>query len=602
VTVRIPLRNTYLLGALVACALVASVLAQSAHALEDDGGATWRLEQPAPPAPPPGVEGSTTPVGLGRIGDIEFWAPNRGLLSTAGNGSTVPPGIWAYNGREWHELATVCGATDGRIAWAGAEDFWTVSDGRPGQAPDAHGNPPRLEDNTLCHFQNGRVSASYATLDFKANSYLPMHAAACISTEDCWFGGDLLAPGQVGAFHLRFRNGSIAAEPYTQEGHAVEDMRAFEGQLIESVRIARGDLQSTPEPPPLHAINPAGVQPIFEPLSGLPLYAPKEFPEALDFLHLSAGEGALWAAAGLQREPSPESVEGQLTVVRFSEGSWTQLLGPATEPSGESLFPKDVVKSIAAEPGGGGAWMALDTQTDSEQPSPTAPALVARISPTGAVSAEDRQELPLAGQGVGAKGAASKITCPAPHDCWLATTQGWLFHLTNGQEELAQDTDPAFAGLITERPLDEGIPQTVPDSPPPDDSGLPKEGSGIPGSLPESPITPAQQRVSVALLSHIHTRIVYGNTLELKFHLAARARVRLLARRRRALVASTPTRTLAAGNRKLLLRLNVHRWPTKLELKTHPLAPLPTVSASAGATETVSTSFLARPGLSGLLP
>ena len=35
-----------------------------------------------------GIEGSSTPVGLGKIGDIQFWAPNRGLLITAGNGST----------------------------------------------------------------------------------------------------------------------------------------------------------------------------------------------------------------------------------------------------------------------------------------------------------------------------------------------------------------------------------------------------------------------------------------------------------------------------------------------------------------------------------
>jgi hypothetical protein len=90
--------------------------------------------------------------------------------------------------------------------------------------------------------------------------------------------------------------------------------------------------------------------------------------------------------------------------------------------------------------------------------------------------------------------------------------------------------------------------------------------------------------------------------LELRFQLSARARVRLLARRKRALVASTPNRTFAAGSRTLLLRLNVHRWPTKLELKTHALAPLPTVSANAGATETVSTRLVALPRLSGLLP
>ena len=37
-------------------------------------------------------------------------------------------------------------------------------------------------------------------------------------------------------------------------------------------------------------------------------------------------------------------------------------------------------------------------------------------------------------------------------------------------------------------------------------------------------------------------------------------------------------RTLAAGNRKLLLRLNRSEWPTKLSLQTHALAPLPTTT------------------------
>ncbi len=46
-------------------------------------------------------------------------------------------------------------------------------------------------------------------------------------------------------------------------------------------------------------------------------------------------------------------------------------------------------------------------------------------------------------------------------------------------------------------------------------------------------------------------------------------------------------RTLAAGNRKLLLVLNPQRWPTKLSLQTHPLAPLPstTVKEAVGGPE-----------------
>ena len=57
----------------------------------------WRLAQPAPPEAGAGVSGSQTPVGLGRIGDIEFRAPNLGCsppMGTAarfhrGSGSTT---------------------------------------------------------------------------------------------------------------------------------------------------------------------------------------------------------------------------------------------------------------------------------------------------------------------------------------------------------------------------------------------------------------------------------------------------------------------------------------------------------------------------------
>jgi hypothetical protein len=571
-----------------------------AEGLADDGGASWRLEQPTPPALTP--EETLTPIGLGKIGDIQFWAPNRGLLITAGNGSTIPAGVWAYNGRSWHELSTVCGGTDGRIAWAGPEEFWTISDGRPGQAPDALGNPPPLEDNTLCHFSGGKVVASYASLAFNANSYQAMHAAGCLGPTDCWFAGNPLPAGQVGAFHVHWNGSSVVEEPYTPEGHAVEAMTPFEGQLYESVRVAKGDLvsEASPGPPVVHAINRAGVQPTFEALLGLPLYEPEEFAEALDFLHVSAADSALWGAAGPQPELPAGSKPAQVTVVRDSGGTWHELLGPQTVPSGQTLFPNDIVSSISAEPGTEGAWIALQSQEDAAQPSPTAPATVARMSPEGAVS--DQQQLPSAGEGIGPKGAAVKTVCPAPHDCWMATTQGWLFHLTTGNEELAQDGDPAFAGLITERPPDAGVPQVAPDAPPPDISGLPTE-SHTSGAIPEVTISPAQERIKLPLLSNIRTRIVHGNILELRFHLAVRARVRLLARRKRVLVASTPIRTLAAGNRKLLLRLDIHRWPTKLELKTQALAPLPTVSAPpTGASETVGTSFVVLPRISGLLP
>jgi hypothetical protein len=616
---------------------IAGSLAARARA-EGLDGAEWLLEQPAAPPPPSGFEAAKFPIGLGRIGDIEFWAPNRGALITAGNGSTVLPGVWLYNGSSWRELATVCGASDGRIAWAGPDEFWTISDGRPGQAAESLGHPPPLEDDTLCHFAlNGKgealeVADSYATLGFQSNSYLPMHAAACLDSSDCWFAGEALKEPQIGAFQLHWNGRTVTAEPYLPEGHTVEDMRPFEGRLYESVRLKAGDRTlknegGVGEEPALHIINPEGVSPAFEAVLGIPLLKKgSEFPLALSSLHLSASEDALWAAAGpvSASETPAHSSEAGVTVVRYSKlqysgesheyteegaASWMQLVGPcpsltgACEPEPPKLnpFPEQVVNSIAAEPATNSAWLALDSRADAQEPSPTARASLARLSADGTISAE--LQLPASGD---PKGAAERIVCPAAHDCWMTTTQGWLFHLSTQEErEHPQlNTEPAFSGeyLITERPRDESVPQQASDALPVDDSGIEETRPSQPGAAVKAVPTNQFATVTVPLLSDLHTRLVHGTTLELRFHLSVKATVRLLAKRHAKVVASTATRTLTAGDRSLLLRLDIHRWPTKLDLQTHALAPLKTVSTreSGAETDTV-TSSLAFPDTRGLL-
>jgi hypothetical protein len=609
----------------LAALLAAGPAAAGARAEGGDGGATWRLEQPLPPELPSGAK-STIPIGLGKVGDIEFWAPNRGLLITAGNRPTIPPGVWVYNGVGWRELASVCGATDGRIAWAGPDEFWTVSDGRAGQS-SLEGAPP-LEDNTLCHFASGEVVGSYASLAFRPDSYQAMHGAGCVGASNCWFGGDPLPEGQAGAFHLHWDGHSLIAEPNPQ-GHAVEDIRRLGSELLESVRVKSDDVlseeESQSEPAVLHQLEPTGVQPRFLPLNlGVPFYAAEEFPQALDFLHLSSGASALWGAAN-PAAPTPEgSVPGETTVIRVAGGSATQIIGPTTDPEGVNPFTSEpgaegarsknqLVNSIAAEPPGEGegdgtaagesAWLALASGEELHA-EPLASAQVARLSSGGAVS--ERDQLPSeqeAAEGVGPKGVADKVACPAPHDCWLATSRGWLFHLTTDAARRAElerpDTDPALskAAPITFRPADAGIPALVPDAPPVDDSGLLGEISATNAALAETATAPLESRVKVPLLSRIRSRLVHGTTLELRFHLAAKARVRLLAKRRKRVVARTAMRTFPAGDRRLLLKLARQRWPTSLDLQSHALAPLPTVSTqgSGSATNTVGTAFVELP-------
>jgi hypothetical protein len=634
-------------------------------------GTEWRLEQPPAPEPPAGVEEGTAlglPIGLGKIGDIEFWAPDRGALITAGNGSTIEPGVWIYDGESWRELTRneVCGATDGRIAWAGEDEFWTISNGRPGQAPGPNGDLPPLEDDTLCHFvapkgPNGEqlpfeVAASYASLAFQSTSYQAMNAAACIDPDDCWFGGEALPAPAVGSFQLHWNGSTLAPEPYLPEGHAVEDMSVFNGDIFESVQLLESDrvIEQHRERPPLHLINGEGVDtPIVE--QELPeqpeeaLYGPNESPFSLGYLRLGADEDELWAAAGTVPKPADRKGEEHagVTVLRYSRlqyshgseqpteavtPSWSTVIGPATEPSGTELFPGElvgstptgdvVVNSIAPEPDTDSAWIALESQREATNstPSPLARATLAQVSADGNVSKwapagggepSDELELPSA------KGAAAHVVCPAAHDCWVATTAGWLYHLsTQAEREHPQrDGDPAFedpADVVTHRPADEGVPQQESDALPVDDSGLTESRTGQ--EKPSvAPVVEPFALVSLPLLSHERTRLRHGTELEFSFHLAVKARVRLLAERRHSVVASTPTRTLKAGNRSLLLRLNVKRWPTKLDLQTHALAPLPTASTreNSGATDTVSYSLafpethaLVGSGLlgSGLLP
>ncbi len=105
-----------------------------------------------------------------------------------------------------------------------------------------------------------------------------------------------------------------------------------------------------------------------------------------------------------------------------------------------------VVSAIAAEPGTESAWIALAGVRRARRR--TARALFVHVSAEGKVL--ESQMLPSdaeEAEGVGPKGAAEKLSCPATNDCWLATTQGWLFHLAPENERtLPLDEDPNFDG------------------------------------------------------------------------------------------------------------------------------------------------------------
>jgi hypothetical protein len=624
-----------------AAALVAALLALLALAvlaptlaLADESAptATWQFAPVDPPTPPPGTPEPpvTYPVPLGQIGDISFWAPNRGLLITGGTGSScaassgasVPCGLYAYNGRTWHVLSTVCGGAQGRIAWAGPDEFWTISDQRPGQVVTAEAEYGRV---SLCHFQNGAVVGSYAMPLNQPNSYRPMNAAACLSPDDCWFGGELGEAPNLGAFHLHW-DGHAVTVVYSPEDHEVFSMAlAGPGVLFESVSlkveeeeeaIDYGD-EDPNHPSLLHQIDPPGSSVDFHnvlmpdpscaadefcsPLpdygadaSGLPVEPDTLGPLALGSDYTPSGSNPappqLWAVAGPYEEAEAASSGAGVAhpiALRYSEDPlthehlWTQVIGSEEFGGSDPFAEGDEPQGVAPEPGVAAAWITLHTEDGQ--------AHVARATAAGKLS---EQDVLGEAQGVGHRGNAGPIACAAANDCWLATSKGWLFHYTNenpSEPQLPEDTDPNFAHVITFRPTDDGVLQLPGDEPPPDDS----LANQAPPPPPPPPVaSPVPQVLSSGpVILGLRSHVVHRDMLELTFKLVAEAHVQLLAKRHGHVVAKTPRETLKAGRRKLLLRLNPHRWPDKLDLQAAPLHPLPVTSApSSGQSSTGPSS------------
>jgi hypothetical protein len=603
------LRVLQLLGALALAACMFTSIAQ--------GAASWRFAPASSPPPPPGVTEGSYSVPLGKVGDIEFWAPNRGLLITAGAPPTVPAGLYAYNGAGWHQLSTACGGGEGHIVWAGPDEFWTISDEREFQLNGGGGN--EYVNVSLCHFLNGHIVGSYAEPFNQPDSYQRMSSGACLSPDNCWFGGALGRPPNEGAFHLHW-DGENVSVVYAPQDHAIASMALTNaGSLIESVDLNETDSfeGEEPERPSLlhevggpNANNPfanlflansgcAGGQ-VCPPLpaygtdeNGRPVYPLTLGPFALNSDYspaLANGASAqTWALATRAAElpaniPSSKGLAHTI-VLRDSQGSWSQIVGGQSN-GGENPFElegeEEVPHDIAVEPGNPGttgAWVTIKSNDDQ--------AHVDLLSAEGKIS---RREALGDAQGVGGRGNADSIACPAANDCWLATDKGWLFHLTEDPEHpeltdgFPEDADPNFSAVITYRPLDPSVPQLPPIEPPPDDS-LANQLTAPP-VLPPAPAPPTSSGVTVPAIENIRTHLRHRYTLELRFKVTVRTRLQFLALRHGKHVAHTRLETLAAGQRKLMLTLDPHHWPTKITLKDTPLQPLivshtPTPSASS---------------------
>lgn len=303
----------------------------------------------------------------------------------------------------------------------------------------------------------------------------------------------------------------------------------------------------------------------------------------------SDGE-ALWGVANpLQRTEFPResnSPAQQLTVVRYSEGEWTQVVGSQSQSNpfttfiaeNGSLSPEQLqleaqnlrAAAIAPEPESQSAWLAVSAPSESQAGS-TPPARVERLESDGVVA--ESETLPSSlerSAGIEATGSATKLICPEREDCWMVTSGGWLYHYASpATRSLAPEKAPGFESLITERPADEGIPQVQPDKPPPDNSGYGEETHREEKS--------GKGRKHVKLFSSFRTVFEKPSTLIFEFRVAVPTRIQMLGLRGHRVVARTRVKVFSAGAHKLVLKLDPKHWPKRFELKSHALRPLPFV-------------------------
>lgn len=516
-----------------------ALLAATFAAAPAGAASIWRLEQPPPPA------GAPFKVPLGAPGDLSFWAPNRGLLTVAGN-ATIPRGIYSWNGRSWHQLATVCGGPGdtARIAWAGPTEFWVVSE--PSQ-------PRKGSGLALCRFKDGQVVGSFSTRVDAADPFRTMMSAACDGPNDCWFGGvgsqDALGE-RVGAFHLHW-NGTSLETVYGPQGRGVTDMEFHGGELFESTLVGRSpenraDPVNLAEP----EAAPRLIHRIEDGAFGNDGFLPAGAADASELLALDSDGTDLWAVGG-GAASGPSAPEGGAVArpplaARLVGGAFEEIV-----PSGASFGPADRFGDVAAIPGSADAMATV--VTFAERRATNSKAIVARLSPSGTTTTT---RLPAAGAG---RGSAARVACPAPEECWLVTWAGWLFHYSDGGV-LPEDTDPVFQGTIEFRP-NEAAEQFIPDKPPVDDSQL-----FAPPELEQNPIAEppkAKVRRLPPLLRNVRSKLE-GLRLTVSFTVTRKAKVALLAKKGNRTVARTPRRTFAPGRRQLALRLSREKYPTRL--------------------------------------
>lgn len=521
-----------------------------------------------PVAPPPGPDGAPPPfpVPLGAISDIEFWAPNRGLMAVAGN-NVVPAGLYSWNGQTWRQYASVCGgsAAQTRIAWAGPTEFWTTAQWRLDRSAGQGDN------TSLCRFSAGAVAQSFASAPEDPFPYAAMDAAACAAPSDCWFGGNAITNGtRRGAFHLHW-DGSALEEVDGQQGRAISDLAALGGRFYETTFLGpeRGtptapDL-TFPESPPklLHQLISGNFRnESFTPAS---LLDPSK--AAVELQALQADGARLWVVGG----PAASGPSSQTAGTRTGPVLGRLVSGAVIQASLRSgvFSPDDSFFDVAPLPGTDQAWVAVAPYNGAPDLPATESARgrLVRLRDDGTVL----EDVTLPAAPATPEGAILHVACATANDCWAGTVDGEVWRWSEPGQSYAPDADPAFNGpVIADRPPDRSIPQFTPDTPPIDDSL--RFAPPPPPPPPPTPMPPQAKRYR-ALLSKLKVSR-RGMTIVIRFKLARRARLQFTGRdRRNRVVARTRRARLAPGTHKLTMKARRSRWPRRIRYTFRDLAP-----------------------------
>ena len=315
--------------------------------------AEWRSEQPV-------AAGIGVPTTLGEIGDVEFWAPNRGMLITAGN-EGVPAGPLRLRRQRLVPLLDRLRRPRraDRLGRAGRllDDLRPA--GRPGNRRKAAA--PHI---SLCHFVNGgRWSPPTRSRSGVAGSYLPMdarrlrraRATAGSPANGC------PATTNVGAFHLHWDGAALTAVPSLTEpqpeiedpGRSVASLAFHDGGLYESVlrcpKTAKWwTKKRKPNQPPAPGSTPSA--------SPFKLLFPARRSNSA-----SADQPARLEAAPPHRRRRRTAVGGRrrrcggqshVTVLRLGRSDRFEQV-PLEDPDEAVLAPAIGSAAVAAEPGSG---------------------------------------------------------------------------------------------------------------------------------------------------------------------------------------------------------------------------------------------------------